>query len=143
MENKDLMPIPQVLLFDCSDEIHNELSKHRYSTKTATFGKDVNIEYDGTRKVSLPLIWNIPSNIHEHEVIVIDMCGVDDGISMEDIPSDHSNPIRYSIEYPNKVFYTSSISSSKIFSGTSKPPKAIYIIFEGEYVIGSYEVYDV
>jgi hypothetical protein len=143
MENKDLMPIPQVLLFDCSDEIDDDLTKHRYSVKKASFGKDVNIEYDWTKKASLPLIWSTPSNIHEYEVIVVDMCGVDDGISIKDLPTDHSNPLRFSIKYPNKVFYTSAITSSKVFRGTNKPKKAIYIIFEGEYVIGSYDMFDI
>lgn len=142
MENKDLMPIPQVLLFDCSDEVRESLVEHRFSVKEATFGKDVIVEYNRAGEAALPLIWSVPSNIHEYEVIIVDMCGVDDAITMKDIPEDHTSLIRYSIEPPSKTFFASVMSSRLVFEGESKPQKAIYIVFEGDYIEGSYQAFN-
>lgn len=139
MESKDLMPIPQVLLVDCTDDIRGELIDHRFSVNEATFGKDITVEYDRYGKASLPLLNSVPQNIQEHEVIIIDMCGVDNAISMKDVPEDHNSLIRYSVETPNRTFYSSMMSSRLMFEGERKPTKAIYVVFEGDYLEGAYQ----
>ena len=143
MGNKDLMSMPQVLLFDCSSEVRESLAEHLFSVKEATFGKDVVVEYNRAGEASLPLIWSVPRNIHEYEVIIVDMCGVDDAITMKDIPEDHTSLIRYSIEPPSKTFYTSVMSSKLVFKEESKPAKAIYIVFEGDYIEGAYQAINI
>ena len=138
MKNKDLMPIPQVLLVDCANDVKADLIRRRYSVSEATFGKNIVIEYDRFGKASLPLLFNVPQNIQEYEVIVVDMFGVDKAINMSEIPEDHNRWAYFSVEPPHKTFYSLTMSSKLMFDGDRKPPKAIYIIFEGDYFKGQY-----
>jgi hypothetical protein len=75
--------------------------------------------------------------MHEFDVIVVDMCGVDNSIKMDDLPKDYSNPFRCYMKYPQNVFFTSLLTSKTILS-REKPKNAIYIVFEGSYICGDH-----
>jgi hypothetical protein len=131
MEAKRKMKNPKVLLFDCSEDIKNELTEHRFNVENATFGSDVKIELKEGQVARIPLLMRLPQNIHEFEVFIIDMCGVGAAITVQDIKNEAFGSFRFQIKYPQNRFYCSAIASQLVL--LDAPKKAIYIIFSGDY----------
>ncbi|HWP21220.1 MAG TPA: hypothetical protein VN417_00660, partial [Candidatus Cryosericum sp.] len=136
MEAKQLMKKPKILLFDCSEDVRNELYQHRFSIEEASFGKNVTVHTSSVEHTFVPLTMETPKNMHEFDVFVIDMCGVDDAIELEEANIVSTSHYRLQIPYPDEICYSSAISSKLILNNA--PKKAIYVIFAGDCFDHSY-----
>lgn len=142
MESKDLMQIPQVLLFDCSEDVYKGLLERRYNVKKASFGKDIKVDFNSEREVRVPIFPDVPRNMHEFEIFVVDMCGIDEAIELKDIPNDYKARVTTKLQKPNDILYTSALTSKYIFRKGEKPTKGLYIVFEGDFMHSKHQLYD-
>ena len=138
MEDKNFSEMPQILLLDCPDDVVKELTERNYNIRNASFGKDVKVDFNGEKEIYVPLVSNFPSDSHEFEVFVMDMCGVNNAIELSDIPANNKSQYIYQVRYPNELFYTSTITSKMFLSDNKKPRKAIYLIFGGDFIFSSH-----
>ena len=140
---------PLICLIDIEDEVVSNLKKKGLNVKSGTLGKAINVPNEdsySTRNHKCLLNYNLPENLHEYEVIILDL--EDKGTipyNVEEHTNEHivgsSNRYLYS-KYPETIFdpkpYVSSILQSKIAEIIGH--EVILIIFATAFVRREYQI---
>lgn len=84
-ENKENVPVlesanriephkhPMICLFDFNGEVEEELAKLRFNCVAGSFGANVKVNNEWQEKKFLKLNYDCPSNLHEFDVVMLDM----------------------------------------------------------------------
>ncbi len=129
-----LMKKPLLVLFDCDQVVSNELKKKGFFCSEATFGKKLKYSSGRFRYDGVAMCDNNPQNLHEYDVIIIDMDGTIVNYSYGSININSVKNKEYF--FPNidsdLDFFPSALTSS--FIAEDFPQSGIFIIFASEFI---------
>lgn len=146
-----VIPKPQICLIDFESEVIDSIQKRGFNIRSATLGTPIHVTNTKLYDKTLCLLnFDLPSNMHEYDIIAIDMN------EKEPIPYDVSENIRehnksnkspyFVTEYPQTIFDPRAFSARILKSRLSNiiDRKYILIVFasqseEHEYTIASIE----
>lgn len=142
---------PQICLVDFDDEIVNSTKKRGFNIRTSTLGLPISVPNNKLRDKNFCLLnYDLPSNVHEYDIIAIDMeekKPISYDVSQNVREHHKSNKSLYFYtEYPQTIFDPRAFSGQILQSQLSdvKNRKYILIVFasqreEHEYTIVSME----
>lgn len=143
---------PQICLIDFDDEVVDSLKKKRFNIRPSTLGLPISVpNYEKYDRTLCLLNYDLPSNVHEYDIIAIDMDEKRSPISYDasqNVLDYHksSTALYFLTEYPQTIFDPRAYSGEHLRLGLSEGKNKVYILIvfasqkeEHEYTIAVME----
>jgi hypothetical protein len=140
-KNKELVDVkkiesPKILLIDLPEEVNKKLSSHGYVVNNATLGSLIKLPIDDIKRNFLcQPDYYFPNNVHEYEVIVLDL----NYFNEKSITNFEKNG--FLVSFPKNYLYSSPLGADVLRSliDENKSNKYILIVFTNKEIISDYE----